>query len=78
MTTILENQTVAADHMTASLLIWRRARLPYPGGLEALLDANPGLADLGPVIPLGTVVAVPIITGQSYDRVEPIRLWDET
>lgn len=76
-TTILENHTVTGDHITASLLIWRRFRLPAPGALEALLEANPGLADLGPVIPVGTVVAVPVRTGVAYDRVDQIRLWDE-
>ena len=29
------------------------------GTIEALLDANPGLAELGPMIPLGTVLTVP-------------------
>lgn len=77
-TTILESHTVVGDHVTASLLIWRRFRLPAPGALEALLDANPGLADAGPVIPVGTVVAVPVTAGAAYDRVDPIRLWDET
>ena len=77
-TTILESHTVVGDHITASLMIWRRFRLPSPGALEAMLDANPGLADAGPVIPVGTVVAVPVRTGVAYDAVDPIRLWDAT
>jgi phage tail protein X len=41
--------------------------------VETLLDANPGLADLGPVLPAGIRVAVP--DAPEPARVEGVRLW---
>lgn len=43
---------------TVDVLCWQvygRTR----GTVEAVLEANPGLADLGVVLPLGTVIAMP-------------------
>lgn len=34
-------------------------RTEREGTVEALLDANPGLAALGPILPRGTVLKVP-------------------
>lgn len=59
-------------------LLFRDAGLG-PNELTRVLDANPGLADLGPVLPLGTVVVVPAAaTAQaSATRVRPLlQLWD--
>jgi phage tail protein X len=43
-------------------------------GLEtAILDANPGLAALGPVIPIGTRVIIPLPA--TKDRRSSTRLW---
>ncbi len=47
--------------------------------LTRVLDANPGLADLGSILPLGTVVIVPATatTEASATRVRPlVQLWD--
>lgn len=64
------------------LLLWREAGLG-PADLTRVLDANPGLADLGPVLPLGTRVTIPadLITtaagAQSSGRTIPtVNLWD--
>jgi phage tail protein X len=44
------------------------------GAVEALLEANRGLADAGPMLPAGLVLALPDL---SADKVEPtVRLWD--
>lgn len=44
------------------------------GVTEAALNANPGLADLGPIIPQGTLVNLP---ETSPPEVKPlIQLWD--
>lgn len=57
------------------LLIWREAGLG-PGELTRVLDANPGLADLGTVLPIGTVVLVPASQQDSTTPVLPlIQLW---
>ena len=44
------------------------------GVTEAVLAANPGLAELGPVLPIGTPVRLPIHT-QSTIR-PTVKLWD--
>ena len=57
------------------LLLWRDAGLG-PNDIARVLDANPGLADLGAVLPLGTVVTVPASTETGTARVLPlIQLW---
>lgn len=57
------------------LLLWREAGLG-PTDLARVLDANPGLADLGSVLPLGTEVIVPGTPDAGTARVLPlIQLW---
>jgi len=61
--TSYEILTVKGDHVTADLIVWRRYRVRAPGIVEAMLDANPHLARihrLGPFIPVGTQVRIPI------------------
>ena len=43
------------------------------GTAESILDANPGLAALGPILPMGLVIRIPIPV--KADRVEGINLW---
>lgn len=75
MSTITEVVTVEGDDITVSLIVWRRFKRPMPLLVEAILDANPGLADLGPVLPLGTVFEMPVPVPQVNQVLEPIRLW---
>lgn len=44
---------------TLDLLLWRIHGRKGQGLVEAALVANPGLAALGSVIPLGTVIDIP-------------------
>ncbi|WP_439668367.1 Bacteriophage P2 tail protein GPX [Cupriavidus necator] len=44
------------------------------GVTEAVLAANPGLADLGPVLPHGTVIDLPDTFPQP--AVQRVQLWD--
>lgn len=68
--------TVESDGFTVDMLIWRRYRRPMPGLLEQTLDINPGLAGLGPILPVGTVVLLPIVqTRDIVQSVEVISLW---
>lgn len=47
------------------------------GYTEAVLEANPGLADLGPVLPAGTIVKLPSISAADAGNTKDIvRLWD--
>lgn len=45
------------------------------GVTEAVLEANPGLADLGPIIPHGTTVTLPDAVPQAEQR-QTVNLWD--
>lgn len=45
------------------------------GVVELALEANPGLADLGPVLPLGTPVNLPPAPPAREER-RTIQLWD--
>ncbi|AXQ92999.1 tail protein X [Cereibacter azotoformans] len=74
--TTYDNVTVNGDGITLPLLIWRRFKRPVPGVIEATLDANPGLAALGPVLPIGTNLRIPIPTPEAEKRpAERISLW---
>lgn len=68
---------VSLEGDTLDQLIWREASLG-PTEITRVLDANPGLADLGTILPLGTVVTIPTAATQSASatRVLPlIELW---
>lgn len=45
------------------------------GAVEAVLVANPGLADLGIVLPTNTEIALPELVKPALEE-QPIRLWD--
>ena len=75
MTGIVESVTVEGEFLTVSLIVWRRFRRPMPGLVEAIHDINPGLADLGPFLPVGTRFDMPIPTPRAPVLLDPIRLW---
>jgi phage tail protein X len=76
MTTTVERYTVEVEGLTLPRLLWRRFRAPYPGLVERILDEIPGLAALGPYLPVGTVVPVPIDRPRAADQTRVISLWD--
>jgi phage tail protein X len=45
------------------------------GVVEQVLDANPGLADLGPVLPMGSLITMPEAAAQAEQR-QVVNLWD--
>jgi len=75
MSEVKETITVAGDFVTVSLIVWRRFQRPMPGLVEQVFDTNPGLADLGHFLPVGTVFALPIPTPREPVILEPIKLW---
>lgn len=75
MTTMTQTVTVEGDALTLSLIVWRRFKRPMPGLVEAILDTNPWLADLGPILPLGTVFEMPVPIARDHQVLDPIRLW---
>lgn len=70
-----EQRLVALEGDMLDQLLWRDAGRG-PAEISRVLDANPGLADLGPILPLGTIVIVPATADVSATRVLPlIQLW---
>lgn len=59
---------------TLDALIWREAGLKA-ADIARVLEANPGLADLGPVLPLGTRVRLPATSSRAHAR-PLVQLWD--
>lgn len=45
------------------------------GVTEAVLDANPGLADLGPVLPMGCLVQLPESAVSTQTETALVQLW---
>mgnify|MGYP001597351729 CR=1 FL=1 len=60
---------------TLDALCWRHLGRTA-GVVEAALEANPGLADLGPMLPHGTAVDLPDPTSAAPARRALIQLWD--
>ena len=55
-------------------LICRRAYGDESGFVEQVLSANPGLAEFGPVLPIGTVVFLPELAKPA--DLPTLSLWD--
>jgi phage tail protein X len=49
---------VTAERTPLDLLLWRHYRRDVPGLVEDTLARNPGLAENGVFLPIGTLVAV--------------------
>ena len=64
----------AQQHDTLDAICYR-AYGRTAGVTEQVLQANPGLAELGPVLPHGTPVTLPVIT-QQPSRTPTVQLWD--
>lgn len=59
---------------TVDALVWRHRR-QTKGLVEATLEANPGLADHGPVLPHGLAVEIPEAPAEQ-SKTTLINLWD--
>ncbi|MBS5840568.1 phage tail protein [Pseudomonas lundensis] len=70
MATILN----AGQHDTVDALCWRHYGRTA-GVTEAVLEANPGLADYGPFLPCGTLVTLPEAQPAAPQR-NMVNLWD--
>ena len=60
---------------TLDELLWRERSLG-PEDLSRVLDLNPGLADRGAVLPIGTAVNVPDAVQPTTPTLPLIQLWD--
>lgn len=59
---------------TVDALCWRYYGRTA-GVVEQVLDANPGLAEHGAVLPMGTLVNMPEAAAQAEQR-QVVNLWD--
>lgn len=67
-------EVIAQQGDTLDTLCWRHYGRTA-GVVEAVLEANPGLADLGPILPHGQRVTLPEQAPQPQ-RQNLINLWD--
>lgn len=72
---LVEKVTVMGEDLTVSLICWRRFKRPMPGLVELTLDINPGLAELGHYLPVGTVFLLPIPAPRKPVVLDPVKLW---
>lgn len=61
---------------TADLIAWRAYDTGDEAVLQQLLDANPGLADMGPILPAGVSVELPEIATPVATTTAGTKLWD--
>ncbi|MBP8813198.1 MAG: tail protein X [Laribacter sp.] len=67
-------RVIASQGDTVDLICLRH--YGYTAGVtEAVYAANAGLADLGPILPLGTTVTLPAAPGPA-PAIRMIQLWD--
>lgn len=59
---------------TADYIAWKHYGTQDGRVVEQLVDANPGLADHGPVLPAGILVDLPDVKPE--DTAKVVRLWD--
>jgi phage tail protein X len=59
---------------TLDFICWKQYQ-QQAGAVEAVLLSNPGLADVGPIIPINTRIVLPELSSPVTEA-EPIRLWD--
>lgn len=69
---------VTTEGVTLSGLVFARYRQPTKKVVEGVLDATPGLAALGPFLPIGTLVRFPVSstdTGATTAAEGGVALW---
>lgn len=64
----------AQQNDTVDAICWRHYGRTA-GVTESVLQANPGLAELGPVLPQGTLITLPDIQPSAPNR-HMVNLWD--
>lgn len=62
------------DGDTADSIAWAVYGKQSPGLVEGILEANPGLADQGPLLSAGQAIAIPDAPAPAVSR--EVRLWD--
>ena len=68
--------TVTAEGQPLDLILWRRFGRPGLALVEAVFDANPGLAGFGLAVPLGRVIRVPDVPAPTRTPATAVSLFD--
>jgi phage tail protein X len=76
MSDVLEIVTIRGDNITLDLLLSRRFGRQGQAMVERTLELNPGVADLGVELPLGTIVLLPLPAPPSRLVAQPISLFE--
>lgn len=71
----IETYVVDGDGVAVDLIVWRRYRRRTPGLVEQVYGLNQGLAALGPLLPRGTIVRIPLDQSPPVARVPVVRLF---
>jgi len=71
-----ETYTVDSEVLTVDLILWRKYRRPIDGLVERTLVLNPGLAEQGNYLPLGTELKIPYVAPPKTVTQKLVRLWD--
>lgn len=69
-------EIVESEGLTLSVIVWRLFKRKPEGYVERVLAANPGLADAGPYLPVGTRLVLPLDVETQAQPRTVIRLWD--
>jgi phage tail protein X len=70
-----ETITIRGEGISVDLLLWRKFGVRGRELVETVFDINPGLAALGPFLPLGTTVIVPPLPAESRTPVKLVTLF---
>lgn len=62
-----------SDGDTVDYIAWKYYQTLEGRVVEQLLEANPGIADLGPVLPAGVLLTMPDIAPEQHEQ--GARLW---
>ena len=70
----MAQQYMTSNGDTADYIAWKHYGTQDGRVVEQLVDANPRLADYGPVLPAGVMITLPDI--QPAAAAQAVRLWD--
>jgi phage tail protein X len=76
MSEVLEMVTIRGEGITLDLLLWRRFGRKGIALVERTLEINPGVADAGLELPLGTRVYLPLPEASAAVVAEPVSLFE--
>tara|TARA_R110002020_G_scaffold266483_32_gene481468 strand:- start:12519 stop:12740 length:222 start_codon:yes stop_codon:yes gene_type:complete len=71
-----ETITIRGEGITLDLLLWRRHGVRGRELVASSFAANPGLAEKGPFLPLGTVVSLPEMPKRTSAARKVVSLFD--